>query len=77
LPPESFTMEDTVPMTSQKQFGLLGTYSDVITLSCDERAGFSRRLGALLGAFLDRQLCYRVDLQMICRCFRSTRMAVS
>ena len=73
LPPESFTMEYTVPMTSQKQFGLLGTYSDVITLSCDERAEFSRRLGA----FLDRQLCYRVDLQMICRCFRSTRMAVS
>jgi SAM-dependent methyltransferase len=72
-PPESLTVEYTVPMTSDELFGLLGTYSGVITLGPDEKAEFSRRVRA----FLDRQPWDRVDLPMICRCFRSTRIAAS
>ena len=50
--------------------GLLGTYSGVITLEDDQRADFSRRVRA----FLDRQPWDQVDLPMICRCLRSTRL---
>jgi SAM-dependent methyltransferase len=69
-PPENLTVEYTVPMTSEQLAGLLGTYSGVITLGPDERAAFSRRVRA----FLDRQPWDRVDLPMLCRCFRSTRL---
>jgi SAM-dependent methyltransferase len=72
-PPESYTVEYTVPMTSDELAGLLGTYSGVITLGSDERAEFSRRVRAHLA----RQGRDRFDLPMICRCFRSTRMADS
>jgi SAM-dependent methyltransferase len=68
-PPESRTVEYTVPMTAEELAGLLGTYSGVITLGPDARAGFIRRARA----FLDRQPWDRVDLPMVCRCFRSTR----
>jgi SAM-dependent methyltransferase len=69
-PPESLAVEYTVPMTSEELSGLLGTYSGVITLAPDKRADFARRVRA----FLDRQPWDRVDLPMICRCFRSTRL---
>jgi len=69
-PPERFTVEYTLPMTSDELFGLLGTYSGVITLDPRERADFSRRART----FLDRQPWDRVDLPMICRCLRSTRL---
>ena len=50
--------------------GLLGTYSGIITLEAGPRAEFSRRVRA----FLDRQPWDRVDLPLICRCLRSTRL---
>ena len=50
--------------------GLLGTYSGVITLPEDQREQFSRRVRA----FLDRQPWDQVDLPMICRCLKSTRL---
>jgi hypothetical protein len=49
---------------------LLGTYSGVITLDPDRRADFSRRVRALL----DGQPWEQVDLPLICRCLRSTRL---
>jgi hypothetical protein len=70
-PPESRTVEYTVPMTSEELSGLLGTYSGVITLGPRERAEFSARVNAFLG----RQPWDRVDVPMICRCFRSTRLS--
>jgi hypothetical protein len=43
----------------------------VITLDAEQRADFSRRVRA----FLDRQPWDRVDLPLICRCLRSSRLA--
>lgn len=69
-PPEQHTVEFTVPMTKDDLSGLLGTYSGVITLGPGRRASFDRRLRE----FLDRQPWDRVDLPMVCRCLRSTRL---
>jgi SAM-dependent methyltransferase len=69
-PPEERRFEFSLPMTSEQLAGLLGTYSGVITLEPEQRAEFSRRVTA----FLDRQPWDRVDLPMICRCMRSTRV---
>ncbi len=60
----------SVPMTKDQLVALLGTYSGIITLEDDARADFSRRVRA----FLDRQPWDRVDLPLICRCLRSTRL---
>ncbi len=68
--PEELTVEYSLTMTSEELAGLLGTYSGVITLDPDQRALFSRRVRA----FLDRQPWDQVDLPMICRCVRSTRL---
>jgi SAM-dependent methyltransferase len=68
--PEELTVEYSLPMTSEQLAGLLGTYSGVITLAEDQRAQFSRRVRA----FLDRQPWEQVDLPMICRCLKSTRL---
>lgn len=70
-PVEEFVVEYSLPVTSEQLFGLLGTYSGVITLDPGQRADFSRRVRA----FLDRQQWDQVDLPMICRCLRSTRLA--
>jgi SAM-dependent methyltransferase len=67
---EEHTVEFSVPMTKDELVGLLGTYSGVITLDPDRRADFSRRVRA----FLDRQPWDSVDLPLICRCLRSTRL---
>ena len=69
-PPEERRVEFSLPMTSEQLAGLLGTYSGVITLDPERRADFSRRVRA----FLDRQPWDQVDLPMICRCLRSTRL---
>jgi SAM-dependent methyltransferase len=69
-PPEQRRVEFSLPMTSEQLAGLLGTYSGVITLDPERRADFSRRVRT----FLDRQPWDRVDLPMICRCLRSTRL---
>ena len=53
-----------------RPLGLLGTYSGIITLEAAPRAEFSRRVRA----FLDRQPWDQVDLPLICRCLRSTRL---
>jgi hypothetical protein len=63
-------VEFSVPMTKDQLVGLLGTYSGIITLEADRRAEFSRRVRA----FLDRQPWDQVDLPLICRCLRSTRL---
>jgi SAM-dependent methyltransferase len=68
-PVEERVVEYSLPMTSEQLFGLLGTYSGVITLDPGQRADFSRRVRA----FLDRQPWDQVDLPMICRCLRGTR----
>jgi hypothetical protein len=68
--PEELTVEYSLPMTSEQLAGLLGTYSGVIMLAEDQRAQFSRRVQA----FLDRQPWDQVDLPMICRCLKSTRL---
>jgi SAM-dependent methyltransferase len=60
----------SLPMTKDELLGLLGTYSGVITLEPDRRADFSRQVRA----FLDRQPWDRIDLPMVCRCLRSTRL---
>ena len=70
-PPEQRSVEFSVPMTKDHLVGLLGTYSGIITLEADQRAEFSRRVRA----FLDRQPWDRVDLPLMCRCLRSTRLA--
>ncbi len=69
-PPAERRVEFSLPMTSEQLAGLFGTYSGVITLGPEQRAEFSRRVRA----FLDRQPWDRVDLPMICRCLRSTRL---
>jgi SAM-dependent methyltransferase len=69
-PIEKHTVEYALPMTKDELFGLLGTYSSVITLAPDRRADFSRRVRE----FLDRQPWDQVDLPMICRCLRSARL---
>jgi hypothetical protein len=68
---EEHAVEYTLPMTKDDLFGLLGTYSGVITLDPDRRAGFSQRARD----FLDRQPWDQIELPMICRCLRSTRLA--
>jgi ubiquinone/menaquinone biosynthesis C-methylase UbiE len=68
--PETFSVEYSLPMTSQQLAGLLGTYSGVITLDPQARAAFSRRVRD----FLDRQPWDQVDLPLICRCIRSVRL---
>jgi hypothetical protein len=68
-PVQEHTVEFSVPMTKDELFGLLGTYSGVITLDPERRAGFSRRVQA----FLDAQPWDEVDLPLLCRCLRSTR----
>ena len=67
---EEHTVEYSLPMTKDELVGLLGTYSGVITLDPGRRADFARRVRA----FLDRQPWDSVDLPLICRCFRSTRL---
>ena len=69
-PPEERLVEFSVPMTKDQLAGLLGTYSGIITLEDGPRAEFSRRVRA----FLDRQPWDQVDLPLICRCLRSTRL---
>jgi SAM-dependent methyltransferase len=68
--PEEHTVEYSLPMTKDELAGLLGTYSGVITLDPERRAGFSRRVRA----FLDGQPWDRTDLPLICWCLRSTRL---
>ena len=68
--PEITRVLRPVPMTKDQLVGLLGTYSGIITLEADRRAEFSRRVRA----FLDRQPWDQVDLPLICRCLRSTRL---
>ena len=70
-PVEQHTVEFSLPMTKDELFGLLGTYSGVITLDAERRADFSRRVRA----FLDRQPWDRTDLPLICRCLRSRATA--
>ena len=69
-PVEERAVEFSVPMTKDQLVGLLGTYSGIITLEAGPRAEFSRRVRA----FLDRQPWDQVDLPLICRCLRSTRL---
>ena len=68
--PEERRVAFSLPMTSEQLAGLLGTYSGVITLDPERRADFSRRVRT----FLDRQPWDEVDVPMICRCLRSTRL---
>jgi SAM-dependent methyltransferase len=67
---EELTLEYSLPMTKDDLFGLLGTYSGVITLDPAKRADFSQRARD----FLDRQPWEHIDLPMICRCLRATRL---
>jgi SAM-dependent methyltransferase len=67
---EEHTVEYTLPMTKDDLFGLLGTYSAVITLDPAKRSDFSQRARE----FLDRQPWEQTDLPMICRCLRATRL---
>lgn len=67
---EEHTVEYSLPMTKDDLFGMLGTYSGVITLEPGPRAAFAQRAGD----FLDRQPWDQTDLPMICRCLRSTRL---
>jgi SAM-dependent methyltransferase len=67
---EEREVEFSWPRTKDELFGLFGTYSRVITLEPDQRAD----LAARVRAFLDRQPWDQVDLPMICRCLRSTRL---
>jgi SAM-dependent methyltransferase len=69
-PTEERVVEYSLPMIKDDLFGLLGTYSGVITLDPAKRAGFSQRARE----FLDRQPWEHIDLPMICRCLRSTRL---
>ncbi len=64
------TVEYSLPMTKDELFGLLGTYSRVITLDPEQRESFFRRARA----FLDRQPWDQIDLPLICLCLRSTRL---
>jgi SAM-dependent methyltransferase len=67
---EEHSVEYSLPMTKDELFGLLGTYSQVITLDPGRREIFSGRVRA----FLDRQPWDQTDLPLICRCLRSTRL---
>jgi SAM-dependent methyltransferase len=67
---EEHTVEYSLPMTKDDLFGLLGTYSGVITLDPAKRADLSQRARD----FLDRQPWEETNLPMICRCLRSTRL---
>jgi SAM-dependent methyltransferase len=67
---EEHTVAYTLPMTKDDLFGLLGTYSGVITLDPGRRAAFAQRARD----FLDRQPWDEIDLPMVCRCLRSTRL---
>ena len=69
-PAQEAAIEYSLPMTKDDLFGLLGTYSGVITLDRDRRAEFSQRARD----FLDQQPWDQIDLPMICRCLRSTRL---
>ena len=69
-PVEERVVEYSLPMTKDDLFGLLGTYSGVITLDPARRADFSQRARD----FLDRLPWEQTDLPMICRCLRSTRL---
>jgi SAM-dependent methyltransferase len=69
-PVEERDVEFSLPRTKDELLGLIGTYSGVITLEVDQRADLTQRVSA----FLDRQPWDRVDLPMICRCLRSTRL---
>jgi SAM-dependent methyltransferase len=69
-PVEEHTVEYALPMTKDDLFGLIGTYSGVITLDPAKRADLSQRARD----FLDRQPWEQTDLPMICRCLRSTRL---
>jgi SAM-dependent methyltransferase len=69
-PVEEHTVEYTIPMTKDDLFGLIGTYSGVITLDPAKRADVSQRARD----FLDRQPWEQIDLPMICRCLRATRL---
>ena len=69
-PVQEHTVEYSLPMTKDDLFGLLGTYSGVITLDPGRRAEFSQQARD----FLDRQPWDQIDLPMICRCLRSTRL---
>ena len=63
-------MEYSLPMTKDDLFGLLGTYSGVITLDPAKRADFFQRARD----FLDRQPWEQIEVPMVCRCLRSTRL---
>jgi SAM-dependent methyltransferase len=67
---EEHVVAYSLSMTKDDLAGLLGTYSGVITLDPEQRAGFSQRVRA----FLDRQPWDQVDLPLICRCLRSRRL---
>jgi SAM-dependent methyltransferase len=67
---QEHTVEYSLPVTKDDLFGLLGTYSGVITLDPARRAEFSQRARD----FLDQQSWDHIDLPMICRCLRSTRL---
>jgi SAM-dependent methyltransferase len=67
---DELTVEYTLPMTKDDLFGLIGTYSGVITLDPAKRADVSQRARD----FLDRQPWEQIDLPMICRCLRATRL---
>ena len=69
-PVEEYTVEYSLPMTKDDLFGLLGTYSGVITLDPAKRADFFQRTRD----FLDRQPWEQTELPMVCRCLRSTRL---
>ena len=70
-PVEERKVEFSLPRTKDELLGLLGTYSGVITLEAGPRVDLTRQVSA----FLDRQPWDQVDLPMICRCLRSTRLA--
>jgi SAM-dependent methyltransferase len=67
---EEHAVEYSVPMTKEELAGLLGTYSGVITLGPGRREAFAGRVRA----WLDGQPWERIDLPLICRCLRSTRL---
>jgi len=69
-PVQEHTVEYSLPMTKDQLFGLLGTYSGVITLDPARREDFTGRVRD----FLDRQPWDETDLPLICRCLRSTRL---
>jgi SAM-dependent methyltransferase len=69
-PAEELLVGFSVPMTRDQLAGLLGTYSGIITLEPGPRAEFTRRVRD----FLDRQPWDEVDVPLICRCLRSTRL---